>query len=892
MSYGSQLQEINFTPYSLICLSGRNGHGKSALLDAITWAVWGQARKTNGNTKPDQGLLRLGTDNMVVVFEFEFNGNRYRIRREVSFSYGKSYALLDFGMFDVNNSLISLTEKTIRMTQDKIESMIGLDYTAYINSAFLRQGHSNEFSKKNPRERKEILGSVLGLDKFETLKKKAIDKGKSLQSDKRSLVRLFEHMESKMERVDQLKQEQVALAQQFTIVNQREKDISAQQTELEKIEKQLNDQEQAKAVIAAKLEQCVKQESIQMEQLDTLRTEWKKVHRVRLEAKDYEALQKAKQALTQKLVMLQEKQRKQLKLKEELLQRKESIQQLTHTLQKTFQDQEHKQQAIINQMELEVENNRVRLNEIDKKKSTHEQLIVQEDKQIKKLQELILAASKKLSTKDAFQQLFDKKRDCYQRFITMYNTFHREMQELKHKQSFSHDAENPSCPLCEQNLSASRKRFLKSKLEKRFSWLTHRLARLKKLVETTKKELIQEHPELQRLLELEKKDAIDQMRFKEHQVVLQKTQEEFQQLAATVKLMTVALKDKEGLLLGSKTKLKELQTRNVLDNDVEYKKQNDLFLKLEKEFQQLRYDPQEYQQVVVDLKKLEDSLEKVENIDSYIAMQANRVATIKQVIQLIKSIRKERLSLQDKHDAFAQLEQDRKAYQVKKTTFAAYQKEVAQEKEKVVQEQGRLDSDKKLLEQTEKELKKNKIEIDKVDLQIDEYKAITQALSKDGIQALLIEDAIPEIEHEANELLARLTDNRSQIFIESLRDLKDGGTKETLDIKISDSAGLRPYEMFSGGEAFRIDFALRIAISKLLARRAGTSLQTLIVDEGFGSQDEEGLVNIMDALHKIQDDFAKIIIVSHLSSLKEQFPVHFVIDKQSTGSKVIIRENG
>ena len=91
-------------------------------------------------------------------------------------------------------------------------------------------------------------------------------------------------------------------------------------------------------------------------------------------------------------------------------------------------------------------------------------------------------------------------------------------------------------------------------------------------------------------------------------------------------------------------------------------------------------------------------------------------------------------------------------------------------------------------------------------------------------------------------LLAKLTDNQTQLFIESLRDLKKGGTKETLDIKISDAVGIRPYELFSGGEAFRIDFALRIAISKLLARRAGTSLQTLIIDEGFGSQDEDGLI--------------------------------------------------
>jgi exonuclease SbcC len=129
-------------------------------------------------------------------------------------------------------------------------------------------------------------------------------------------------------------------------------------------------------------------------------------------------------------------------------------------------------------------------------------------------------------------------------------------------------------------------------------------------------------------------------------------------------------------------------------------------------------------------------------------------------------------------------------------------------------------------------------------------------------------------------------------MIESVRDLKKGGTKETLDIKISDSAGIRPYELFSGGEAFRIDFALRIAISKLLARRAGADLQTLIIDEGFGSQDEEGLSLIMDTLYAIQEEFAKIIIVSHLPHMKDHFPVHFVIEKYAGTSMVTVFEQG
>ncbi len=98
--------------------------------------------------------------------------------------------------------------------------------------------------------------------------------------------------------------------------------------------------------------------------------------------------------------------------------------------------------------------------------------------------------------------------------------------------------------------------------------------------------------------------------------------------------------------------------------------------------------------------------------------------------------------------------------------------------------------------------------------------------------------------------------------------------------------------MFSGGEAFRIDFSLRIAISKLLARRAGTALQTLIIDEGFGSQDEDGLANIMQALYTIQQDFSKIIIVSHLAEFKENFPIHLIVEKGPNGSVVHIEERG
>ena len=109
----------------------------------------------------------------------------------------------------------------------------------------------------------------------------------------------------------------------------------------------------------------------------------------------------------------------------------------------------------------------------------------------------------------------------------------------------------------------------------------------------------------------------------------------------------------------------------------------------------------------------------------------------------------------------------------------------------------------------------------------------------------------------ANAILARLTDNRIQVAFESLRDLKKGGTRETLDVKIADEIGERSYHLYSGGEAFRTNFALRIALSKVLAMRSGTRLHTLFIDEGFGTQDEQGISTTHRSDPKNQRGFQK-----------------------------------
>jgi exonuclease SbcC len=165
------------------------------------------------------------------------------------------------------------------------------------------------------------------------------------------------------------------------------------------------------------------------------------------------------------------------------------------------------------------------------------------------------------------------------------------------------------------------------------------------------------------------------------------------------------------------------------------------------------------------------------------------------------------------------------------------------------------------------------------------YTDLATAFGRNGIQAMLIETAIPEIQDEANRLLAQMMSGRMHLSLHTQRERASGeGQIETLDVVIHDQLGSRPYEMYSGGEAFRVNFALRIALSHLLAQRAGARLETLVIDEGFGSQDQEGRDRLVEAIKSIEQEFAMILVITHLDDLKERFPVRIDVQKRPDGS--------
>lgn len=779
LSYGPETQIIDFLSYNLICLSGKNGHGKSALLDAMTWALWGQARKTSGTSKADEGLVHLGQKHMLVIFDFEINGIAYRVRREFVKTQSNPFSALDFGIVKEDESFTTLTDKTIKITQTKLEKTIGITYESFINSAFLRQGQANEFSKKSPKERKDILATILQLERFEDLKKVALEKSKTFQQLLLQKQSIFDRIGQEITELHTALLEKDAHAQKLEQVEEQEKKLLQLVEQNEQKKDVLLAQHKKHEFLQLQKSQELKQLADLELQLQTLQTTYQQIALQQSAGADITKLEEQQKQLRATVTLHQEKLNKRLELKDQYLNLQEKKQALEKELAQEQSDiaQKHEISCKILQEQIE----------------QHKQQLQKQSKQLQ----------------NSLQQVAQ---------------LAQEITKLTHK----------NCPLCEQSLSAAHKEIVQQKLKIQAEQEQQQVNKLQAQIDELNKEL-------QQNIEGFKKSQTSPIN-----------------------------QEKE---LAYQTFIKKIDVLKQTGQALAYNKEAH-----DKDFTQL----QEIEIVLIGHQALQKEIAQQEQRRKQIT---DLQTSITKINESCKNFDQELLLIKDSP---MQLAEHIKIQQEQKLQTQS----IATEKSNLLNKKLVFDLQAKKMISLQGEQISIEKELKSINIEITDFAEIVKALGKDGLQALLIEQALPEIEQEANILLAQLTDNQTQIFIESLRDLKKGGSKETLDIKISDSIGLRPYEMFSGGEAFRIDFALRIAISKLLARRAGTALQTLIIDEGFGSQDDDGLQLIMDSILKIQDNFAKVIIVSHLPAMKEQFPVQFLVEKKASGSTITVIQQG
>jgi len=170
MCYRDNVPPLYFTGIHTASIWGDNGNGKSALIDAITWALWGKTR-----AKSDDDLIHSRETEMEVEFDFAVGQDRYRIIRKHAKPKRRRASgpsSLDL-LIASDNGFKVISGDGIRQTEQKIKDILHMDYDTFINSAFLRQGHADEFTRQPPVKRKEVLASILGLSLYDELEKQA-----------------------------------------------------------------------------------------------------------------------------------------------------------------------------------------------------------------------------------------------------------------------------------------------------------------------------------------------------------------------------------------------------------------------------------------------------------------------------------------------------------------------------------------------------------------------------------------------------------------------------------------------------------------------------------------------------------------------------------------------
>jgi DNA repair protein SbcC/Rad50 len=140
----------------------------------------------------------------------------------------------------------------------------------------------------------------------------------------------------------------------------------------------------------------------------------------------------------------------------------------------------------------------------------------------------------------------------------------------------------------------------------------------------------------------------------------------------------------------------------------------------------------------------------------------------------------------------------------------------------------------------------------------------------------------------ANYRMQRITQGRYKF---ELKEPEKGQSSQGLDINVLDyeTGKLRDVKSLSGGESFKAALSLALGCSDVIqASSGGVELNTLFIDEGFGSLDPESLTQAMKVLFDLRNDNKMIAVISHVQEMKEQIPSKLVIEKLPKGSRIKI----
>ena len=831
--------DLDLRGVRVACLSGDNGAGKSALLDCITWALWGKARVNS-----DRELMALNTTEMEVTFGFELNEQEFRVTRRRSRG-GAGPLALDVQTYDADRWR-AISGATARETQRVIDQLLKMDYDTFINSAFILQGRADEFTTKTPALRKQTLGEILNLseyDRFEEIARQQLrDRERQLREIDAEITRIDERLGELPTRITEVEALSRELVQMVDQVEQASTRATA-----------LRQQVQVLDIVARQRDQL----AIDIAELDRDIT--------RLDADRTQALARIEnhQAMLNRRNEIEARHAELIQLRSE----QERVGLVLAERQRILQQRQAldvRVQRVRHEIESQLRSARDRLAQERRVAGARPQ-IEAESVKLRGETEAMNDVARSIEDLRSTQSTLESRRGE----LTAENERLRlDMKELKEKMEQIEQA-TAICPVCRRELGPDERVRLAAEYQSEGTALGNRfranrsdLEQIKTDLEANKKALEAQETRRSKLESLGRQQAS----LAERLAACERADTEIASLTEQERSLTEQLSSDQ-LACEERTAINalDLQLADLPYDEEEHRQ-------LQRRITELAPVEREVSALLSASAAVESGRQQVDMIDDALA---NRRAAREQ-----KAGQEAELAAQ-----IGGLDKIRDEFELADIELQRLERQRGEMQERFGAAQQRVHD----LEVAKEERAERARQRSQVADEVTTFDELVVAFGKRGIQAMIIENVVPELQDEANRILDKMPGNTMRVEFRTQRQtLRGEGTIETLDIVISDEVGSRNYELYSGGEAFRVNFAIRVALSMLLARRAGARLQTLVIDEGFGTQDSRGRDGLIEAIRAVEPEFRMILVITHIAELKDVFPTRIDVIKGVDGSLVSI----
>ncbi len=760
---------------------GANGAGKSSIVEAIEWALYGSVGKSGRGDKKEN-IKRVGAeerDGCFVEFGFELRGEKYTVKRWIKGkgnTPGAELFLADAGHLIADGT---------RDVTEKMEALLGFGVKPFEVSVFAKQSELAALSDMVGSQRKELILRLLGIERIDEAIDAAGKDERDLEYERERLhMELTDpatgrkYVDIRREELEAAQMEMEAARSEMEVISRRkkelEKEISAVERSIESVEEKRKKYEELRIRMGA-LEAGIASSVRDMERMKTEMEEIEK-KRGRLDAlrRDAEEEASVREALDN---MSREFDR-------------------YRELDSLEREADYRRREL-ERTEAEIEELRKTCTDTAALRRDIEETTGKKDEAEMGLEELrgslhrLLAEEERLSGE--IRAVSDEK---------------REIEEL---------GEESECPTCHRPLKDHYPALLKE--------LTDRMDELRSRAGDVRAEV----EELRGKLNSEKrrKEALD----KKLSVLMGK----MESAERNARLLKERSSARDSLV----EKIKDIETRMAAVGLVNYD---------ENEMKRLKKEARRFEKSVREYHIIEGQMKRLPQIEKRFREAETAAERDKNILE---GLRKE----------MAELNYNEAEYRELAKRNRELNSELREIEKRSGIEEGRLNMAVSRKEdivgsiENLRDKERRKGELDERAIYISKVREVMADFKKSLMQRIR-----PTLSRFSSTLLREITEGKYPVI--------DFG--ENYEISVLDGNEFYPINRFSGGEKDLINLCIRLAISRAVSHFSGASeMNTIILDEVFGSQDADRKRNILKTLNALQKDFSQIVVISHMDDVKE-----------------------